>query len=346
MKSIKQIIVEKYIKEAAAITVTNIVKYLKLIQKELGAKDLIISDVKNGLWQIGFIQPRHYHSNLYLLMKNKSSGTKISVSYVIGYLVSNVEVNEVQSAYHILPHSIKSFSDLKLNMRFLQNLKGQLKDPRAISNFIDYSVAPDLEKEINKIQIKTLQATKDKIPFEVFSPFAMKFIELGISKVDFDIPNTMEIYKTENTIHIIHPIKTLSRINIKIDDKVQYILDFSKGTMNMVSNAKNPELDALMNEIISNYQFNAVAYAVTGDIKIKSDISTIVKLLLDNMPQNLKSPVMTIIFKTGDYMYLLIAKNAISETGTEVDSSIMFDEGRLAGWVIFDTFIECTSRKV
>jgi len=332
------------VREAITITSSNIMKYFKLIQREIGAKTFILSDVKNGMWHVGFIHPRNIEGNLYILMKNKESGSKVSVAYAIGYMLSGSESKELLPDYHQLPLTVKKFSDLKMNMRILQNLKGIAKDAKVLASQFDPYVAPDLEKDINTAEIKRIQTSSGELNSEVFIPFEEDLVELGVQKIEFDIPKDINVAKNGMNITLIHPMTVMSRINIKIDSKVAYIVDFSKGSLSIHSNSKgNQQLDALIHTILGSYKFNVICYHAieTKDFRIKSDLYTMCGLIYSKMPSSLKDhTVLSFIFNAGQQMVFQIAEDKIAKVGYAYDSSDYFKISGMAGWVISDTFIE------
>lgn len=332
------------IKEAITITSNNIMKYFKLIQREIGAKSFILSDVKNGLWHVGFIQPRNMEGNLYILMKNKESGSKVSVAYAIGYMLSGSESKDLLPDYHQLPLTVKKFSDLKMNMRILQNLKGISKDAKVLASQFDPYMAPDLEKDINSAEIKKIQTSDGELTSDVFIPYEEDLIELGVQKIEFDIPKDVNVAKNGMNITLIHPMSSMARINIKIDGKIAYIIDFSKGSLDIHPVVKgNQQLDALIHTILGNYKFNAVSYYVneSKEFRIKSDLYTICELLRSKLPASLKDHTMlSFIFNVGQQLIFQIAEDKIAKTGYAYDSSDYFKSSGLSGWVINDTFIE------
>jgi len=343
MKTMKTVIAEKYIKEAIAITSTNIMKYFKLIQKELGATSFNISTVKNGLWQVGFIHPRHLEGNLYLLMKNKNNGSKVGVAHAIGYNIDTQDTDNMLDSYHMLPHTVRKFSDLKMSIRILQNLKSLTKDAKTLSNQFDTAAAPDLEKDINANQIKTLQTSTAGLSSEMFMPFEEDLIELGVKKIELDIPDVVGVNQKGKNLVLVFPTKTSPRINIKIDSKIAYIIDFSKGNLNITSAIKNTELDALIHTIVGEYKFNVIVYIVKENdgYKIKSDMNMVCNLLFEKMPPALTSHILlSFIFIINENLILQLVEDKISDKGYEYGESPYFDATGLSGWVISDTFIE------
>lgn len=343
MKSYKQIIAEKAIKEAITITTSNIMKYLKTIQRDIGAKDILISPVKNGLWQICFVEPRTLNGNLYLLMKNKDSGTKIGVAYVIGYNVLGTQTNEVLDDFYQLPHTVRKFSDLKLSIRILQNLKGVAKDPKTMAMRLDVSTSPDLGKEINKQEIKNVNVSGNDLTKSVFSSYEDDLAEIGISKVEIVVPNEITVIKNGNEVLLFSNSAT-KIIVIKVDNEPTHFIDFKKGRFEVVSKlSKQTEQDTIIQTALGAFAFKFIycvenvldGYKITGDF-INSCYSVYTKLSTALKAQD----VLSMIFMVNETMTFQVAESKIAKDGYVYDECAYFNSYGIGGWVILETFIE------
>ena len=132
------------ISETIHLTNTNILKYLKLVQRYLKASGYSVGDeVKQGLWTVTFNDTKI--GNITLLMQNNDGKTtQVSVSDIIGY---NVDGSD---KFVTIPSHINSMKDLYKNIQIMKNMRGTHKTPQIMKLTTDINKIPLSHADIGK----------------------------------------------------------------------------------------------------------------------------------------------------------------------------------------------------
>lgn len=167
------------------------------ILKELGC----ISMVKRGVWQINGPIP-HWFSSLHLkALKSKSAAAELEKSsYVWASMPSNEKVNPWKSSQQPLNLNSQADRDQYLRSIYPANVEGSVAFNNANKETKDRIRPEDNDNLLTKLkslldEVEKTNATKPKIPFNVFASIVTKFKKMdkkltdvqnnGVNLIDF-----------------------------------------------------------------------------------------------------------------------------------------------------------------